>query len=375
MKVAVIIPSYKEADNIAFVTASIDQGLSKARRIFPSLEATIVNIDNSSPDKTGHVFLATPTNFQKLSFQTKGRPGKGKNLIFFLKKFQKQYDFFITLDADLKSLKPGWIVKLLAPFVNDEQCDFVWPLYKRSRFESSTTNHFAYPLIKAFFGCDVRQPIAGDFAFSRFFAEKIMVQRLPKMAYRYGIDILFSIRAAQYGRHAYQINLGHKIHKPSFSKLEKMFPQIVLTAAQSITGELRPSRLLRIFSAVNSGSISSDKTFRHQKQAQLILNRHLKILSEKINRLAWLDASVKIRIQSALADKSLDSGLWSSILSSWLRQFVREGHASQKSADELLSFFVFRTVSFWNVSQQYTAAESERVVSGQAKQINKLVNR
>ncbi|MFA5184268.1 MAG: glycosyltransferase [Patescibacteria group bacterium] len=375
MKVAVIIPSYQEADNIAFVVAGIDRGLDKLRRIFPRLEAAIINVDNSSPDKTSRVFLAEPTRFKKLSFQTKGCPGKGKNLIFFLKKSLKQYDYFITLDADLKSLKPDWINKLLTPFLNDNQCDFVWPLYKRSRFEGSTTNHFARPFIKALFGYDIRQPIAGDFAFSRRLAGQIMSQRLPKTAYRYGIDILFSIRAMQSARHAYQIDLGNKIHKPSFSKLETMFPQIVLAAVQAISSGPRSGHSPQIFNTIASGGISADKIFRHHEQAKMILIRHLKILSKQIDRSVWLDDSIKIKVKSALANKSLDSGLWSLILASWLARFVKESPVSSKAADELLSFFAFRAVSFWNEARQCTAVETERVINCQTRQIDKLVNK
>ena len=199
MRIAVIIPSYNEADNISFVTQMIDRGLLLALKKFPKIsEAIIINVDSSSQDNTRKIFQKTKTNFLKLSLQTKGRPGKGKNLIYFLKKYYKKYDIFITLDADLKSIKVDWMIKLIAPFFCEgKDCDFVWPLYKRSRFEGSTTIHFAYPIIYSFFKLEVRQPIAGDFAFSQRLAAKIIFNQIPEAAFYYGIDILFSIRAAQ----------------------------------------------------------------------------------------------------------------------------------------------------------------------------------
>lgn len=43
-------------------------------------------------------------------------------------------------------MQPIWIKRFLDPLI-ENGCDYVTPLYKRSRYEGSTTNHFAFPLI------------------------------------------------------------------------------------------------------------------------------------------------------------------------------------------------------------------------------------
>ena len=49
------IPSYMEADSIAFVTKQVDKGLEM---YFKDLNTLIVNVDNNSPDDTrGYSFL------------------------------------------------------------------------------------------------------------------------------------------------------------------------------------------------------------------------------------------------------------------------------------------------------------------------------
>lgn len=376
MRVAVIIPSYNEADNIALVATTIDRGLALASRRFPAVKsAAIINVDNSSPDKTSEVFRGTPTRFPKFSYQTKGRPGKGKNLIFFLKKFSAQYDLFITLDADLKSLKPEWIVKLLTPLVTDRTCDFVWPIYKRSRFEGSTTNHFSYPLIYALFKRKVRQPIAGDFAFRRRLAARIVGEEISAPANHYGIDILFSIRALQYARSAYQINLGQKIHKPSFSKLESMFPQIAAAAAAALCSGRPDGPRPRIVTPPRAGGISPDRNFRHQDFAQALLKRHLRVISRILGRVAWLEAGLKTKVRVAAASKMLDARLWSFVLTAWLAKVSQPGAARAALSEELLPFFVFRAVSFWNEAEHLTASRAEKVLTDQTREIRKLLNR
>jgi glycosyltransferase involved in cell wall biosynthesis len=375
MRIAIIIPSYNESDNIAFVTAVIDQGLGLAVKRFSQITAAIiVNVDNSSLDKTGEIFRKTPTHFPKLSLKTVGRPGKGKNLIYFLKRFSEDYDVFATLDADLKSIEPDWIMKLIGPFLReDEKCDFVWPLYQRSRFEGSTTNHFAYPLIYSFFGRDIRQPIAGDFAFSQRLAVKIIKDKIPPQAYFYGIDILFSIRAVQYANYFRQVNLGQKTHKPSFAKLEDMFPQIAAAAVDA----LRPAHIkksIRIRDINKFVCISSSRDFQHARAADQLLAEKIKFLSRNLDSVVWLDSAVAAKVRWSLNDQRLSDGLWSVILGSWLRYALDYGRIdSLKLAKELLPFFVFRTISFWQEVAVLRPAEVERAIRRQAGLIRKII--
>lgn len=376
MRIAIIVPSYNEADNISFVTKIIDKGLVLAVKKFPEIrEAVIVNVDNSSRDKTSVVFKKTETRFHKLALLTKGRPGKGKNLLLFLKNNYKNYDIFVTLDADLKSIKPDWVPKLLAPFFDEnKECDFVWPLYERSRFEGSTTNHFAYPLIYALFKVEVRQPIAGDFAFSRRLASKIICHNIPKDAYYYGIDILFSIRAVQYASYSVQINLGDKIHKPSFSKLEKMFPQVASAAIDSLSHQKIKPAVGRVKTS-KSICITPSKLFLHKIEADKLFLKNIVYLSKHIKSLVWLSAASKDKMKSILEkQKILDSGLWSLIISEWLSYALKQTKKSSlQVAEELLPFFVLRAVGFWSSISNINSETVEGIINKQARLIRNKI--
>ena len=380
MKIAIIIPSYNEADNIAFVTRTIDKGLVLAFKKFPEIsEAVIVNVDNCSPDKTSEVFLKTKTNFLKLSIRTKGIRGKGKNLIYFLKRFYKKYDIFITLDADLKSIKIDWVTKFLEPFFNkNKKCDFVWPLYKRSRFEGSTTNNFAYPIIYTFFNLDIRQPIAGDFAFNKKIANKIIKNYIPKESFYYGIDILFSIRAAQFATYAQQINLGYKIHKPSFPKLENMFPQVVAAAISTIKNKNNTLNLVKIINKNNVVCISENKKFVNRDKANDLVIKEINFLLVNLKKIPWLKIDAKDKINKIILEKdcNLSANLWSIILSNWLHYVLKEDERYiLKRSKELLPFFVLRTVCFWNEASSLSGIEVEKKIKNQARMIKNFFNK
>jgi hypothetical protein len=370
------VPSYNEADNISFVTRIIDQGLSLAFKKLPEIkEAVIVNVDNSSQDKTSIVFKKTKTFFSKASLLTKGRPGKGKNLLVFLKNNYKKYDIFITLDADLKSIEPNWIPKLLAPFLDkNKKCDFVWPLYRRSRFEGSTTNHFAYPLIYALFKIEVRQPIAGDFAFSQKLASKIISHNIPAAAYYYGIDILFSIRAVQYARYSVQIDLGNKIHKPSFSKLERMFPQVASAAVDTLR-----NRVVRPASGITKVSqsicITPSKLFLHKTEADKLFFENIVYLSKHIEAITWLNAADKNDVKITLGAMGiLDPNLWSILIAKWLKYALKQKQKSSlQAAKELLPFFILRSVSFWNSITNMSRESVENIIKKQARLIRNKI--
>jgi len=159
----VCIPSYKEADSIAFPVEKASEGLVK---YFPDHRSVIINCDNDSPDGTKGAFLNTPTQVPKIYLSTPaGVKGKGNN---FRNLFQKVVDLeaqaVVVVDADLKSVTPEWIKRLGEPLFTDYT--YVAPLYVRHKYDGTITNGIAYPLSRALYGRRVRQPIGGDFGFS-----------------------------------------------------------------------------------------------------------------------------------------------------------------------------------------------------------------
>ncbi|NIO22794.1 MAG: glycosyltransferase [Candidatus Aenigmarchaeota archaeon] len=216
------IPTYNEAENVGFVVKQVERGL---RKHYPGKKALIVCCDGNSTDRTKSVFLDTKTFSEKRFLTTKLR-GKGNGLkMLFNLVVESEPEATIIVDADLKSIEPGWVRLLAGPLLKGY--DYVTPVYVRERYDGTITNHIAYPIVYGLFGRDVRQPIAGDFAFSKKLVEYWLDQRWTKEAGEYGIDIFMTTHAIFNGFRICQTNLGHKIHRSSEPRLSEMFLQVV----------------------------------------------------------------------------------------------------------------------------------------------------
>lgn len=228
IEIIVGIPSYMEADNIAFVTQQVDLGLSKYYSNFNSI---IVNIDNNSPDNTKGAFLSADTTTPKKYITTpKGIKGKGNNFYNLFKFAKTQFPTLkavIVVDADLKSITPEWINYLTEPILKGY--DYAVPRYSRHQFDGTITNHICYPMLYGLMGEDLRQPIGGEFAFSPNYIDYCLKKKWSQTTKQYGIDIFMTLNAIIGGFTICEVGLGAKIHKASAPKLGEMFTQVVTT--------------------------------------------------------------------------------------------------------------------------------------------------
>jgi glycosyltransferase involved in cell wall biosynthesis len=225
------IPSYNEADTIAFVVKQTAEGL---KQYFPKCRSVIINCDANSKDGTKEVFLNTPTGqIPKIYLSLPSNiTGKGNVLrMLFHKACEIKAKAIITIDADLTSITPKWIRNLGEPLFED--FGFVAPLYVRHKYDGTITNNVVYPLIRTFFGRRIRQPIGGDFAFSGKMA-KIYAQSeyWDTLVAQFGIDVWMTTFALNEGMPICQSFMGRpKIHraKDPAQSLGPMFYQVVGT--------------------------------------------------------------------------------------------------------------------------------------------------
>lgn len=114
----------------------------------------------------------------------------------------------VIVETDAGSPPADAIVKLVQPVVLDSY-DFVTPVYARAIFSGTITSAVAYPLTRALFGKRVRQPLAGDFACSARFLDRLEAldawqSDVPRM----GIDFWVTIQAITAGARLCQVYLG-----------------------------------------------------------------------------------------------------------------------------------------------------------------------
>ncbi len=229
-EIIVGIPSYKEADNIAFPTDVASRGLLQ---FFPIKKSVIINVDNNSSDGTKEAFMNTPTKVPKIYISTpKGVKGKGNNIKnLFRASVELNAKAVIVVDADLKSITPQWIRYLGEPLMG--RFDYVTPIYVRHKYDGTITNHIAYPLLRTLFGLRVRQPIGGDFGFSGKLARAFLSEKLwnDKIS-NFGIDIWMTTIAIARHFNICQAFLGApKVHNPKdpAADLTNMFIQVLST--------------------------------------------------------------------------------------------------------------------------------------------------
>ncbi len=225
--IVVGLASFNEADSIDYPTQQASLGLKK---YYPDYTSCILNCDNHSPDGTEGVFLGTETDVPKIYVTTPpDTPGKGYNFEnMFRKVLELDADVLVCLDADLLSVTPEWIRNFTDPILNGY--DMVNPIYSRHKYDGTITNSICYPLVYGLFCRNVRQPIGGDFAISREFAEHLIQQPWHRTTEEYGIDIFMTMNSILGDFNICETGLGAKVHKPSAPKLGPMFIQVVSTA-------------------------------------------------------------------------------------------------------------------------------------------------
>jgi hypothetical protein len=238
--VVVGIPSFNNARTIGHVVRAVSAGCSK---YFPRMRSVLVNSDGGSRDGTrdvvtGAEFPAPATILvshevspvHKIITPYHGIPGKGSALrTIFALADRLGAKACAVVDSDLRSITPEWMDLLLGP-VLQQKMDYVAPLYLRHKYDGTITNSIVYPLTRALYGKEIRQPIGGDFGFSGALAAHYVAQPVwDTNVARFGIDIWMTTTAIAKGFRVCQAFLGAKIHdaKDPGADLSQMLVQVV----------------------------------------------------------------------------------------------------------------------------------------------------
>jgi len=229
--IVVGIPCYNNEQTIAHVIRMVSHGLHD---FYHDLRPVIVVSDGGSTDDTRDVakeFQLKPWQ-EKIVSIYRGAAGKGTALrMIFEAAAMLDARACMVVDSDLRSITDAWVKTLLVP-VLDHGYQFVAPIYTRHKYDGTITNNIVYNLCQAVYGKKVRQPIGGDFAFSRDLVQFFMEQDVwDTDVARFGIDIWLTIRAITENFNVCQAHLGTKIHdaKDPSEHLGPMFRQVVST--------------------------------------------------------------------------------------------------------------------------------------------------
>ncbi|MCS6954451.1 MAG: hypothetical protein RMK57_14420 [Bryobacterales bacterium] len=80
-----------------------------------------------------------------------------------------------VVEGDVHTITPEWFDLLLRPIVLGGY-DWVAPRYHRHKHDGGITHGLAYPLLRALFGWQVREPLGGEFAASARFIRRLVAE-------------------------------------------------------------------------------------------------------------------------------------------------------------------------------------------------------
>ena len=224
------IPAYFTQTTIGYVIEQVAKGLDS---YFSGKKAVIFVADGGSTDDTREVAQEVDIsnyNIEKIVSIYRGIPGKGSAIraIFEVAEFLKA-EAVATFDSDLRSITPQWVKNVIEPIYNGY--DFVAPYYLRWKYDGTITNTIAYNLTRALYGKRIRQPIGGDFGFSRKLVKDYLDQDVWETEVaKFGIDIWLTTNAIVEGYKICQAKLGAKIHNEKDpTQLSDMYREVVGT--------------------------------------------------------------------------------------------------------------------------------------------------
>ena len=173
--ISVCIPCRDEAATIGPLVSMVRHAL--IRRI-PLVDELLVLDDRSTDDTAAVAASAGATVIDIADVHLVHGVGHGKGNVLWASLAASKGDFVVWLDGDVTSFQPDWIVKLLAPLIDDDTVALVKATFHRPTQLGGggrTTELVARPLLSLFYPelTGLHQPLAGEYAGRRSVLEQL----------------------------------------------------------------------------------------------------------------------------------------------------------------------------------------------------------
>jgi len=371
------IPCYNCQDSIGYVVEQVAKGLDK---YFPELKTAIFISDGGSLDDTRENAYAVeiPESVSRRVTIYRGLPGKGTSFraVFELALMLKAKAIGV-FDADLRSITPEWVKFIIEPIL-DGSAGFVTPYYRRHKFDGTITNQIVYPLTRALYGVDVRQPIGGDFGFCPELAAFYVKEDVWETdVARFGIDIWMTTCAINEGFNVVQTYLGTKIHgaKDPASDLGPMFRQVVSTLFYLMDkyehnwDRENPFKTIEVKNKVDEEpKLEAVSVSMNDLREEFVEGFHnFRPLYDEILNADNITRLDKIyESWTANGDEVFDAELWSKILYDFAYTYQQWQRNKRRLVDILTPLYFGRTKSYCQEVMNMSSSEAEQVVHDQA---------
>ncbi|HID87738.1 MAG TPA: glycosyltransferase [Anaerolineae bacterium] len=378
--IVVGIPTYKNARTIEMVARTAAEGVIQA---FPELKPVLVVADGMSTDDTVRIAngMTLPRPAQKIVTLYQGLMGKGSALraIFEIARGLKARAC-IVVDADLRSIAPPWIRQLAEPILEGAY-DFVTPYYSRHRHEVAINDLLAYPLVRALYGVDLRQPLGGEVGLSGELVDFLVERDVWETdVARFGIHIWMTTLAINEGWRICQTTLGTKTHdfkdptigfEPKFlhvvgtlfrtlSIYRRQWPKIRGSKPVPLRGGLEPVEpepIPAMREALREACLKGIRRFRQGWKA-ILTPEHLDAVARIVTRVEALE---EIR-----EEPFFPPDLWARVVFDFAVVYNKGEGDPDKVVMALLPLYYARKLSFIIETEGMNYQEVEGVVQAQA---------
>jgi hypothetical protein len=117
-----------------------------------------------------------------------------------------------VISPESTQMTTDWLAALLRP-IYAETFDLVLPTYRRHRFDGILLTNLLYPMTRALYGSEIREPYASEYAFSGRLGSHFLTQNpWHEETARAGSEIQFTLSAIAGGYRICQSFLGTKQH-------------------------------------------------------------------------------------------------------------------------------------------------------------------
>jgi hypothetical protein len=223
LDILVGVPTHNDAKTIGSIVETIQAGILT---FFPRERAAIINVDGGSRDGTPELVvnaaigdaqrsskLYALRTLPSISTQYASNPARGTALRTILAAAELlRAKACAVISPESTGVTADSLAALLRP-VYAETFDLVLPTYQRHRFDGILLTNLLYPMTRALYGLEIREPYALEFAFSgrlgsRFLAQNPWHEETAQAA----SEIQFTIAAIAGDYRICQSFLGTKEH-------------------------------------------------------------------------------------------------------------------------------------------------------------------
>jgi hypothetical protein len=234
------IPTFNNAATVREVAVA---ALASFFQYFPRERTALLNCDGGSSDGTPDLVLqAEPKDLDprvrlsglrtihRISAPHGGLPARANAVrAIFAAADLLQAKSVVVLEPTVTNPAPEWIAGLVRP-VQREGIDFVAPAFQRHPIEGPLVSQLVRPLVRAVYGCRLREPAAGEFGCSGRLASHCLTERVwDRELAPLGLGLGVCLSAAAGDFRLGQIYLGARSAEPGTDRphVADVFVQVV----------------------------------------------------------------------------------------------------------------------------------------------------